>query len=185
MYHLYIQLFYEIAELDLSNFEQIDSDKLTDIKHCSTKNNNRRIEILGASTNSGEAIFNEDRTLSCKLKSWELIGIFKGNQLITTQGEFIFEIKNLDSETHKWVLFELLILDDEGNVQITSNPFRDLQGEMLRINPPIDPKESRILNRGWKYRDGWNKVTLTSCQWANSPDDYWKKYPELRDYPAP
>ncbi|MEL7409438.1 MAG: hypothetical protein AAFN00_21250, partial [Cyanobacteria bacterium J06558_2] len=126
----------------------------------------------------------QDKVLSV-LKSWKLIGVFNGNNLSTTEGEFVFEITNLDSKSHKWILFELLILDEEGNVQITSNPFRDLQGEILNISPPIDPEKSTLLSRVWKYRNGWDKVTLKSCQWVKSPDDYWEKYPELKDYPAP
>ena len=156
-------------------------------KNISNKNisNKRIVKKIGGSTDSGDVIFNKDKSLSCGLASWELVGVFDNNQLVTTQGKFIFEITNYDSESHDWVLFELLILDDEGNVEITSNPFRDLQGEILKVQPPIKSGNTRHLSRGWKYRNGWHNVTLKSCQWANSYEDYWNKYPELKDYLAP
>ena len=147
--------------------------------------NNRIVKKIGGSTDSSDVIFNKDRSLSCSLASWELVGVFDNNQLVTTQGEFVFEIKNHGSKSQDWVIFELLILDEEGNILTTSNPFRKLQGEILEINPSIEKGQSKLLTRGWKYRQGWHKVSLKSCQWANSHDSYWKKYPELKNYQAP
>ena len=154
-------------------------------KSSFVKSNMRTVKQIGGSVNSGDIIFNENKSLSCRLKSWELLGVFNNNQLVTTQGEFVFEITNHNLKNQNWVIFELLILDKEGNVLTTSNPFRKLQGEILGISPPIEKGQSRLLVRGWKYQSGWHDVTLKSCQWVNSPDDYWEKYPELKDYPAP
>ena len=90
-----------------------------------------------------------------------------------------------DSKSHDFVLFELLIVDNKGNILTTSNPSRDLQGVILEIKPPIKKEESRILIRGWKYQQGWHNITFKSCQWANSYQDYLGKHPELKDYQAP
>ena len=150
-----------------------------------SKSNTRTVKQIGGSTDRGDAILNEDNSLSCSLENWKLIGVFNNGNLITTQGEFNFKIINHDFKEHNWVLFELIILDKQGNIMTTSNPFRDLQGEILEIKPPIISGNSRVLSRYWKYHNGWHDVELKSCQWANSFDDYWKKYPELKDYPAP
>ena len=145
----------------------------------------RVVKKISGSNIAGEKVFNSDKSLSCNLKSWELIGVFKNNLLGVTQGEFVFEITNHAPKNQNWVIFELLILDEEGNVQETSNPFRDLQGEIIKINPPIEPGQTRTLIRGWKYRTGWHDVTLKSCQWADSPAEYYEKYPELENYLSP
>jgi hypothetical protein len=176
-----------------SNFKTYDnssqnakkSNSVTGFFHSVVNKNDRVVKKIGGSSVAGKKIFNPDESLSCSLKSWELIGVFRNEQLRTTQGEFVFEIKNYAPEKRSWVIFELLILDEKGNVQTTSNPFRDLQGEIIQINPPIEQGQTKTLVRGWKYRSGWHNVTLKTCQWANSGADYFEKYPELKNYPIP
>lgn len=150
-----------------------------------SNSNTRTVEKIEGSTEQGDIIFNKDKSLSCSLENWKLIGVFDNGNLITTQGEFNFKITNHDFKEHNWVLFELLILDKQGNIITTSNPFRDLQGEILQIKPSIISGKTRFLIRHWKYQNEWHDVKLKSCQWANSFDDYWKKYPELKNYLVP
>lgn len=168
---------------DLRNV--INNNQATENTRLIVDKNDRVVRKLGGSNVTGEKLFNSDKSLSCSLKSWELIGVFVNEHLRTTQGEFVFEITNHAPKDHNWVIFELLILDEKGNVQITSNPFRDLQGESIQINPPIEQGQTRTLVRGWKYRIGWHDVTLKSCQWTNSGADYFEKYPELKNHPIP
>lgn len=140
-----------------------------------------RFERLRGSTEKGEIITNEDQSLSCSLKSWQLIGIFKDNILARTQGEWVFEITNNSSKSQTFVLPELLILDKRGNALTVSNPHRELQGEFLKFEPPIEKGETREFTRKLSYRSNWHEVKLKTCRWLEKGSEFWEIYPELKD----
>lgn len=145
----------------------------------------RRIEKIAGSKSKGETIADANNSLECTLKNWSLVGIFDDDQLISTQGEFVFEITNLDSKSHKIVLAELLVVDKQGNVVTFSNPHQKLQGQLLNFSSPIESNQTRIAKREWKFAKNWSKATLKNCQWLELESQYFKIYPDLENYPIP
>lgn len=136
---------------------------------------------IAGSTEKGETITNQDQSLACTLKSWQLMGIYKDNVLVKTQGELVFEITNNSSQSQTFVLPELLVLSEQGQVLTVSNPHRELQGEFIKFEPPIKKGETREFIRKLSYRSGWNEVTLKTCRWLEKGSEYFEIYPELKD----
>ena len=159
----------------LSNYE-IQADLI---------NKQRRIEKLAGSKSKGETVSNANNSLECTLKNWSLVGIFNNNQLVSTEGEFVFEIANYDSKSHENVLAELLVFDKQGNVVKFSNPYQKLQGQLLDFSPPIESTQTRVAKREWKFGNNWHKVILKNCQWLESESQYFEIYPELKNHPIP
>lgn len=145
----------------------------------------RRVEELGGSRSEGATVSNADGSLACSLKNWSLIGVFEDDKLSTTEGEFVFKITNRGQSSQKFVLAELLISDKEGKVVTLSNPFRKLQGQRLKLNPPLKSGHTRDVKRLWKYATGWYTVKLKTCRWLAASSQYFEIYPELKDYPMP
>lgn len=145
----------------------------------------RKIKKIAGSKSEGKTITDASNSLECTLKKWSLVGIFDNNQLIYTEGEFVFEITNRDSKSHKIVLAELLVLDKKGNIVKVSNPHQKLQGQLLDFSPPIKSVQTRVVKREWKFQKNWHKVTLKNCQWLESESQYFEIYPELENYPIP
>ena len=144
----------------------------------------RKIEKIAGSELKGETITNTNNSLSCTLKKWNLVRILDNKKIIST-GEFVFEIVNHDSKSHKFVLAELLVLDKKGNVIKFSNPYQSLQGQLLDFSPPIKSTQTRVAKREWKFVKNWHKATLKRCQWLESESQYFEIYPELENYPIP
>lgn len=140
------------------------------------------IERLGGSTVSSPTITNKEKSLSCTLKSWQLIGVINNGTLAQTKGELVFSVTNNSSKAQRIVLAELLFLNDQGKAMTVYNPHRALQGEYIELESPLKPGETReVINPIW-YRtgSGWHEVNLKTCRWLQSGDEYWKIYPELK-----
>lgn len=145
----------------------------------------KRVEELGGSRVEGATVSNADGSLTCSLKNWSLIGVFRHKTLIITEGELVFKITNRGQNSQKFVLPELLILDKEGKVLTPYNPFRKLQGIDLELNPPLESGQTREVKRPLKFRIGWHTVKLKTCRWLKTDSQYFDIYPELKNYSIP
>jgi hypothetical protein len=151
----------------------------------STSSTSETVEMLAGSEVEGLTISSADNSLACTLKSWSLMGVFDDKKMITTEGEFVFETTNRGQEDQRFILVELLAKDKQGKILKFSNPFRQLQGELLEINPPLKGDQTKEIKLMQKYVLGLHEVELKTCQYLASPDQYFEVYPELKDYPRP
>jgi hypothetical protein len=121
----------------------------------------------------------------CTLKNWSLKGIFEDERIITSQGDFVFETTNQGQDNQEFVLVELLIKDRQGKVLKPFNPFKELQGGLLKISPPLASGQTREINWVRKNVTGLHTVELKTCRSLKSSSQYFEVYPELKDYPMP
>jgi hypothetical protein len=151
----------------------------------STSSESRTVEVLAGSEVKGSTISSTDNSLACTLKNWNLKGIFDDKKMITTEGEFVFEATNRGQEDQRFILVELLAKDKQGQVLKFSNPFRELQGHLLEVRPPLKSDQTKEVKLMKKYILGLHEVELKTCRHLASANQYFEVYPELKDYPAP
>ena len=135
---------------------------------------------LAGSNETGLTITNQEESLACTLKKWQLIGMFRDNQIRKTKGELTFQLTNNGTNSQKFVLAELLFLNDLETPLVVSNPHRRLQGEFIKLEPPLEPREMRDYTSTIWYKSNWHKVQLKTCRWLERGSDYWQIYPELK-----
>lgn len=180
-----------ILGMDLLVHAQIDEVDLENKHHFNTKlaQNNRFAQTvepifgfvrLAGADEIGVTITNQDKSLACSLQTWQLIGVFRNNQIQKTKGELTFKITNKSLTSQQFVLAELLFLNDLDMPLVVSNPHRKLQGEFIKLEPPLKPKETREYTKTIWYKSNWHKVQLKTCRWLERGSDYWQIYPELK-----
>lgn len=184
--NMYLKMLYKtlayINAIALLSISPMSIAKSTDnLKPSSEPVAIRTFEKLGGSTEPGLPVNNEDNSLSCSLESWQLIGIFNDGRIRRTRGELMFEITNNGSERQKFVLAELLVKNDRGKALVISNPHRELQGELMVFEPPLEPGETREFTKKMWYTSGWHQVDLKTCRWLQKYRQYWEIYPELKE----
>ena len=135
---------------------------------------------LSGSRERGKTVTNTQPSLDCTLEKWQLIGVFREGQIIQTKGELVFSITNKSSKKQRFVLGELLFLNDRDRALTVSNPHRKLQGQFIDFKPPLEPDETRTHTENIWYRSGWEKVELKTCRWLKQGQEYWEIYPELK-----
>lgn len=136
---------------------------------------------LNGSTEPGLPVNGKNNSLSCSLKSWQLVGIFNNGRIRRTRGELVFEITNNSPESQKFLLAELLVKNDRGKTLVISNPHRELQGELMVFEPLLEPRETREFTKKIWYVSGWDRVDLKTCRWLQKYREYWEIYPELKE----
>jgi hypothetical protein len=151
----------------------------------STSDASRKVEELAGSKSEGITISSTDGSLSCTLKNWSLKGIFEGEKMITSQGDFVFETTNKSQDGKEFVLVELLIKDRQGKTLKPFNPFKELQGSLLNLSPPLINGQTREVNWMRKNVTGFHTVELKTCRSLKSSSQYLEVYPELKGYPMP
>jgi WG containing repeat len=113
------------------------------------------------------------------------------NQLLNLQyveGELTFTVTNLNqNESKKGVFLELELYDQYNQPLLFHNPFRVIQGRDIDFTPPLKGGETRRIKIGWKFMltNRIKKVIIKNCEWLNSEEDYFERYPELKDVVIP
>ena len=162
------------------NQEQKQPGKLGKLAQVPLPQPTVRMIRLSGSKERGETIANPEKSLACTLQEWQLIGVFRDEQIVQTKGELTFEITNNSDRKQRFALGELLFLNDQKRALTVSNPHRRLQGQFLDLKPVLEPGETRTYTENIWYESGWDEVKLKTCRWLEQGKDYWKIYPELK-----
>lgn len=170
----------QVQALDLDNKHDLSTDSSQHQIVSQALQPTFGFRKLAGSNETGLTVTNQDQSLACSLKKWQLIGVFRDNQIQKTKGELDFKLTNNGTTSQQFILAELLFLNDLDMPLNVSNPHRRLQGNFIKLEPPLEPKETREYTSTIWYKSNWHKVQLKTCRWLERGSDYWQIYPELK-----
>jgi hypothetical protein len=159
----------------------IPTKKSVEVFNLEKENTFNKKDRIAGSKVSGKWIYGNNGSIACRIKEWYVVGTKDLSEIYID-----VEVTNIKSKKPINAVYELLVIDTEGQVVRTiSNAYKDNQPNITAFKPPLQKGQTKVSQIYRKFTPVMSKVDLKNCRVAGNKEDAFTINPEMKDYVGP